>query len=276
MSDENNLINIQKKLLFGKQLFDVELTSRCNKNCSICPRENFIRKNIDMTEESFNSLCDWLPENCYVMFAGYGEPLLNKNIYSFISKLKRKKSVVVSVYTNGILLSGIVIEKLFSSGLDLIQVSITDKNDFEQAKKNYSFAKKENLMMKFRFNVLYKNEDDLQIMKKEIKLCFNEEAQNINFKKVHSRGGELYDFNYSEQIKSCGTFFMDTFIDAQGNIQICSNDINGKNKIGNIKDISFNELIKKKNDFFGNKEIAMICRKCSDEYRIKHFEEVRL
>src|SRR5574344_2580034 len=144
MSDENNLINIQKKLLFGKQLFDVELTSRCNKNCSICPRENFIRKNIDMTDESFNSLCDWLPENCYVMFAGYGEPLLNKNIYSFISKLKRKKSVVVSVYTNGILLSGIVIEKLFSSGLDLIQVSITDKNDFEQAKKNYSFAKKAN------------------------------------------------------------------------------------------------------------------------------------
>lgn len=67
---------------------------------------------------------------------------------------------------------------------------------------------------------------------------------------------------------------MDTFIDSFGNIQVCSNDINGENSLGNIFDTSFEELIEKKKNFFGNLEIAGLCKNCSDEYRTLHFEEV--
>ena len=89
----------------------------------MCPRDNFNRKNLNMSLDTFEKFYNWIPEHCDVFIAGYGEPLLNSNLPYFINKL-HKKGIDVSVITNGKLLSDEKIEELFDNGLDRLQISI--------------------------------------------------------------------------------------------------------------------------------------------------------
>lgn len=168
MFDEEKLLEKQQKLLFGKQLFDVELTGRCNKLCAICPRENFARKNQDMELSTFIQLCGWLPEKCDIMFAGYGEALLNKNIFDCLKMLKSSdKEFSVSLYTNGILLNQAAMQRLCESNLDLLQVSLVEKSEFDFAQKILSLSENMNFNPKLRFNVLYKDDNDFSVLQKK-------------------------------------------------------------------------------------------------------------
>jgi hypothetical protein len=275
MFNEEKLIARQNKLLSERPLFDIELTSRCNKRCPMCPRDAFERKNQDMDASTFDTLMQWLPQNCDIMFAGYGEPLLNKHFFDYLRIIHNSGKVnSVSVYTNAILLNKKLMQDLFAKGLDLLQVSITSIEELATAENIFSLSKDLNPVGKIRFNVLYRNQTDFDKIWEKIVQTFPNHSSNFFMKKIHNRGGSLFPFSYNSELNSCGTFFKVTFIDANGNIQICSNDINGKNTLGNIQDITFKQLIALKQKYLGNSEIAKICSKCSDEYRQKHFDEV--
>lgn len=265
----------QQKLLEGKQLFDVEISSRCNKICSVCPRHAFTRKKTDMSVQIFDALLQWLPMECHVMFAGFGEPLLNNDIFAYICKIKSiKPQISISIYTNGILLNNNTIKKLLDCGLDWIQLSVTDEEGFVIAQRTLEFLSSTDQSDILRINVLYRDDDDFCRLKEKVSHLFPDTIKQFYFKKIHNRGGALYNYDYREELKTCGTFFMDTFIDVEGNIQICSNDINGINKIANIQEMTFAQLVKMKENFLGNIQISPLCKKCSDEYRVRHFNEV--
>lgn len=136
-TNEQQLIEKQQKLLLSKQMFDVELTTNCNKICYCCPRKQLLRTNRTMNEETFTKLCDWLPKDCNVFFAGFGEPLLHKSCINFIQRL-HNSGRGTSIMTNGLLLNSETIAKLFDSGLDKLQISIIQKTDLNQI---YDFAK---------------------------------------------------------------------------------------------------------------------------------------
>ena len=265
----------QQDLLQRKHIFDIEISSRCNKICSVCPRHVFTRKKTDMSAQIFDALLQWLPTECHVMFAGFGEPLLNNEIYAYIRKIKSiKPQISISVYTNGKQLNNNTIKKLLDSGLDWIQLSISDEEGFVIAQRTLEFLSSTNQSDILRINVLYRDDDDFCHLQEKVSRFFPNAKILFHFKKIHNRGGALYDYDYREELKTCGTFFMDTFIDAEGNIQICSNDINGINKIANIQEMSFADLVEMKKNFLGNIQISPLCKKCSDEYRVLHFNEV--
>lgn len=265
----------QQKLLEGKQLFDVEISSRCNKICSVCPRHAFTKKKTDMSVQIFDALLQWLPMECHVMFAGFGEPLLNNDIFAYIRKIKSiKPQISISIYTNGILLNNNTIKKLLDCGLDWIQLSVTDEEGFVIAQRTLEFLSSTDQSDILRINVLYRDDDDFCRLKEKVSHLFPDTIKQFYFKKIHNRGGALYNYDYREELKTCGTFFMDTFIDVEGNIQICSNDINGINTIANIQEMTFAQLVKMKKNFLGNIQISPLCKKCSDEYRVRHFNEV--
>lgn len=266
----------QQDLLQRKHIFDIEISSRCNKTCSVCPRHAFTRKQTIMSTQTFDVLLQWLPTECHVMFAGFGEPLLNNEIFAYIHKIKSiKPQISISVYTNGILLSNDSIKKFLDCGLDWIQLSVTDENGFAIAQRTLEFLRSTNKRDILRINVLYRDDDNFSQLQEKVSRLFPDIIKQFYFKKIHSRGGTLYNYDYCEELKTCGTFFMDTFIDAEGNIQICSNDINGINKIANIQEMSFADLVEMKKNFLGNIQISPLCKKCSDEYRVLHFNEVK-
>ena len=229
-----------------------------------------------MSAQIFDALLQWLPTECHVMFAGFGEPLLNNEIYAYIRKIKSiKPQINISVYTNGILLNNTTTKMLLDSGLDWIQLSITDEEGFVIAQRTLEFLSSINQSDILRINVLYRDDDDFCQQQEKVSRLFPDVLKQFYFKKIHNRGGILYNYDYREELKTCGTFFMDTFIDVEGNIQICSNDINGINKIANIQEMSFAELVEMKKNFLGNIQISPLCKKCSDEYRVLHFNEVK-
>lgn len=264
----SDLICVQQRLLNNRQLFDLEITTRCNKNCYMCPRSNFIRRNQDMRLETFEKIVEWLPIDCDVFLAGYGEPLLHKDCIQFISKLS-KKGISTSVLTNGILLSENYIQNLFDAGLERLQISIIMRNETDNI-RHYSEMAKKCKHGFIRFNLIY---DEAAQISETINKSLTEQGFEFSYKKIHNRANELYEADYIEDILSCGTFFSTTYIDTQGNLQICSNDINGKYNQGNVNNMTFQQLIEKKKYHFGNSSISPICNHCIDEYRLIHFSD---
>jgi MoaA/NifB/PqqE/SkfB family radical SAM enzyme len=264
MMKKNQIKEFQLRLLNSRQLFDIELTTRCNKQCYICPRNKLIRNQEDMKHETFCKLLAWLPENSDVYFAGFGEPLLHKDIFKFIEMLV-SRNIRVSIMTNAILLDKNKIKQLFRFGLHKLQISIL-KNEEVLIDKILNITETKNYN-KLQFNLLFDAENEVKKSYYDYLLFKKIKTEK---KKIHNKGGK-YQLIYDDLKGTCGTFFIVTYINTNGQIHICSNDINGKNILGNVFLNSFNEIQKIKRKFLGNKTIAPICLKCNDEYRFKHF-----
>ncbi len=97
----------------------VEVTTRCQLRCVMCPKAHFKWRNIDMDLELFKKLP--LAKFKYVHLQGWGEPLLNPRIAEMIEIAKRRCKVGLT--TNGLLLEEHIDEML---KLDLVAVSIAD------------------------------------------------------------------------------------------------------------------------------------------------------
>lgn len=104
----------------------IEVTNKCNLNCSTCMRNVWDVKFGNMTDEMFGRILAGLgnfankPE---VFFGGYGEPLSHPNILRMVERAKAQGHRV-SLITNGILLTERVIEKLIDLHLDMLWVSL--------------------------------------------------------------------------------------------------------------------------------------------------------
>ena len=256
----------QQNLLAGRQMFDVELTTACNKHCYVCPREKLTRVGQEMTQDVFDLLCHWLPDDCDVFFAGLGEPLLHKQCTEYVHKLHlsgRKTSIM----TNGKLLSTSQMRGLFAAGLDKLQISIIQKTDLFSVEHFVAMIDEEH-KNKVVFNFI--KEPDLETPKTVLEML-RDNGLRFCIKQVHNRAGLLYSTKRQNDIRTCATFFCDTFISAKGEIFVCSNDINGQCSVNTIMEMSFDELSEYKKKFLGNNQICGLCSQCTDEYRLKHF-----
>lgn len=266
--NDKEIVEIQKKLLADKPVFGLEITTKCNKNCYMCPRQNFKRKNQLMTWETFNKLCEWLPKECDIFFAGYGEPLLHPDCVKFVNRFALRENET-SVMTNGRLLSKDKINELFDNGLDRLQISIVLKDGIEQI-LHFTKMVDSALSSKVEFNVLY---EETMNTNHEIVQSIVDKGFIVRYKLIHNRGNELYEVDWKNEILTCGSFFILGNIDTNGNLNICSQDINGIYDFGNINTMSFVEYMEYKKNFIGNKTIIPICEHCNDEYRIIHLHK---
>ena len=105
----------------------LEITSKCNLNCMYCHNKEYNNKNDDMTTLEILQLITKLKE-VYginkVLLTG-GEPTLNKDLYRIIENLT-SQNIKVDMVTNGLLLTPNMIEKLETSGLKRIRISIDE------------------------------------------------------------------------------------------------------------------------------------------------------
>jgi MoaA/NifB/PqqE/SkfB family radical SAM enzyme len=104
----------------------IEVTNKCNLNCSTCMRNVWDVQYGHMTEETFDRILSGLGrfgETPELFFGGYGEPLSHPNILSMIERAKQQGHHV-SLITNGILLTETVASRLIDLHLDMIWVSL--------------------------------------------------------------------------------------------------------------------------------------------------------
>jgi len=105
--------------------FQIEPTSRCQLKCIICPRTTFFNEweSGDMPLSTYRSISDYFDRVQDIHLQGWGEPLLNPNLFDMIQIAKAKKCTV-SLTTNGFNLTPDISERLTKEGLDIIAISI--------------------------------------------------------------------------------------------------------------------------------------------------------
>ena len=101
----------------------VETTNRCNLKCLTCPQSwGMDEQPADLTAAQVERILGLFPDVRRVVLHGIGEPLLNKDLPSIISAVKRRGAYAL-FNTNGLLLRGRVAEAIAAGDLDELRVS---------------------------------------------------------------------------------------------------------------------------------------------------------
>ena len=132
----------------------VEVTSRCNAACIYCPQPLFYRKQ-HMPFRLFKQLLPYLGYTNLVYLQGWGEPLLNTDLFAMIRACKAKGKRV-GFTTNGMLLSDETIRRLIDLETDIISVSLagTSPETHNRIRRGTDLAKIiENLERLQRFRI---------------------------------------------------------------------------------------------------------------------------
>lgn len=107
----------------------IEPSSVCNLNCPMCLRYGLEREASFLSFEDFKKIIE--PDICrYVGIHGWGEPMLNKDLFKMIEHAE-SKGILTNVTTNGTLLYQYM-DEVFKSGLKEIAFGIYDKNVFSE------------------------------------------------------------------------------------------------------------------------------------------------
>ena len=111
---------------------EISESGTCNRVCSFCPRSdpNFEDIKTFISFEMIDKLAVQLAEVNYqglVLFSGFVEPLLDKNIFAHIKKIRRYlPNARIEIVSNGDPLTLRVLDKLEDSGVDRVLLSLYD------------------------------------------------------------------------------------------------------------------------------------------------------
>ena len=137
----------------------VELSSRCNLDCTICARFSVMkREQGHMTFETFKALVDNNPDVRIYILVGWGEMMMNKIFWEALEYLKaRGKRVALT--TNATLFNAKNVERLVNSGIDHITVSMDGMGEVFEAIRGVSYSKIEKNLLRLSNKIRETNSD---------------------------------------------------------------------------------------------------------------------
>lgn len=110
----------------------ISVTKRCNFSCEFCFVEDYMNESKgtsgDLEHDDFFKIIN-SKEGKSALRVGFlgGEPFLNKNIFSFLYELNKRKKIT-TVVTNSSLIKGKILDQLLISPLDVLGLSLYDNN----------------------------------------------------------------------------------------------------------------------------------------------------
>ncbi|MBU0666318.1 MAG: radical SAM protein [Nanoarchaeota archaeon] len=135
-------------MLFEKNTFPkymtLDISSTCNLNCIICSLKKYYKNKSIMPEQVFKEITPIIPKLDYIDLNCNAEPLMNKNLLSYLKQIKSiSPKTKVGFPTNGTLLNERIIKELILNDLDIIRFSIdgSTKETFESIRKTADFDK---------------------------------------------------------------------------------------------------------------------------------------
>lgn len=238
----------------------IEVTTKCNYNCVICPREKLTRKKETMCLKLFKYLFDKINSETAqyntLTFPGMGEPLLDKSLDDKIIYAK-KYGFTVLVLTNGSLLTIDRFKKLEDLGVNSIRVSI-----YGDSPKSYSAM--HGMKNGGLFRKIKKNLTEISKIKKFTKLLLTNNVINgynsstldswmeywidkVDLIEVWRPHNWVNVKNYrvirQEKLKTCGRPFNTPLqVQVDGTVNMCCFDFNGGLLLGGLKTQSLKEI----------------------------------
>ena len=236
-----------------------EVTTKCNYNCIICPRERLTRKIETMSLEAFKFLLDKIISETdqfgTVTFPGMGEPLLDEELDQKIIYAK-EKDITILMLTNGSLLSVERFKRLQDIGVDSIRVSMygdtpesyasihgINSNFFERVKNNLTKIAeiKKHTEILLTYNVVTDVNDSalgswIEYWENRVDLLEVWHPHNWVDAKA-------YRTVQREKLKTCGRPWKTPIqIQVDGTVNMCCFDFNGKLLLGGLKTQSLSKI----------------------------------
>jgi MoaA/NifB/PqqE/SkfB family radical SAM enzyme len=101
----------------------IEVTNRCNMDCSMCPREDLEIELEHMDWDKFLFVVNQLQSGEDITLTGWGEPFLHPKIFDMIALCKEQGHKVM-ITSNGLFTKPFVVEQILNSSLDVLTFSI--------------------------------------------------------------------------------------------------------------------------------------------------------
>lgn len=293
------LESISKKLKFPiddlvsfPKYLHIETINSCNARCIMCGI-NFEEKSyVLMSHDLFAKILKELEINAKniekVMPYLDGEPLLDKEIFNRIIKLKKINIKTVNIASNASLLTNEKIDECLRSGLDEIYITIDSLNadTYEKIRKglklenvlnntNNLIAKrnknKSNLKIRIQMVLQKNNENEVATFINYWKDILGE-SDEVVIQRGHNWAGEVKQdvlFPHIENLDPCIALWGTFVCHSNGEVPLCCMDTQTKHKLGSleteeIKQIWNSEKLKKMRDIHLSKKRFEIdiCKNC--------------
>ena len=118
------------------EVFQVEVTTRCNLNCTFCKaRPDDVKQRGDLDYKTFEKVIDQLAGKIHrVNLWGAGEPMLHPEFFTMAKKAAGLGVRRIKVSTNGHFLSDENIKRILSSGITQIRIALDTSSPGEYAR----------------------------------------------------------------------------------------------------------------------------------------------
>ena len=126
---------------FSPFVLQIEITTKCNLDCSMCDRNNRLKEyeiNQSMTFEKYRKIVKKHSNLLAIYLSGLGEPILNSDLLDII-EFTSNNGIFPYMITNGLLLTGDLYKKLVKSGLGWLTISLDSIRNYSDIRKKGNF-----------------------------------------------------------------------------------------------------------------------------------------
>ena len=264
----------------------IEITNKCNLNCSFCSRTT--KEGKELTIDEFKEIISKIKDYTdYVYLHVQGEPLLHKDLEEFLN-ICEDNNIKVNITTNGTLINKYVDIFKKSKSLRQINISLHSENN----KKNYydevfSSCKKlsSNIYISYRIwnlNTLKPTKELINIIDKISEYYELDDSLKESILKEKSTKIDINTFvdkdnlfewpdlnNSVDKDGFCYALKTHIGILSDGTVVPCCLDRDGIINLGNIFKESLDDILNKKitkdiiDGFKNNKAVHPLCKKCN-------------
>ena len=240
---------------------DFESTNRCNLRCTMCQIDFDNMESGDMDMSLYKRVIRECGEKHLpsIKLNYRGEPTINKNIVKMVKLAKEAGIIEVQFNTNGVLLNTILAKKLIEAGLDRIKFSIDGATPevyekirgvkYDKVVNNVKeIVRIRNEVGKIRpivhVQMVYMQDNKDEIVK-YVQL-WQDTVNRVGFSRYRSTKGTLEDNRRVEPnptaIVPCNQLWQRLVITYDGQVLMCCGDHNALNPLGNINEMSVQEI----------------------------------
>lgn len=281
------------RMFFPRRIL-LEMTSRCNLLCKMCPQQNLTRPRMDMPGKLYRKLIDDIDSYGVegIWLFNIGEPLLHPEFYENIRHISTKKNLgVIWLSTNGRDFTEEHIKAVLNSNIDYINISVhavseetyntvVPPGNFKTVQANlekfYELKGISNLPRKpfFHCQMIEQETTKHEIDAFIEKHYYRADVVSINILEYVGIKNNLPASRERERkpLTSCNRVTRnDCFIFSNGDVTLCDTAFNAEIYLGNIHKQSLYEIWngeKRKNILMLNEQGKMseldFCRNCLD------------
>jgi radical SAM protein with 4Fe4S-binding SPASM domain len=228
---------VTEKLYYHKNLpvfsmIEFNIAYSCTRNCEFCPVSDktfYKKRNEYLPFELFYKIVRELKEINYrgsILFSGFSEPLLHKDLEQFIHKAKQTLfDIRFEIVTNGDLITAEKLKSLFKSGLDTLIISLYDgphQIDFFSNLREKCNLSENQIVLRRRY---YENGNYGMTLSNRAGLIDSNKYRDKNEEKITK-------LPYKNP---CYYPFYMIFVDLNGDVLLCPHDWAKKKILGNLQ-----------------------------------------